>query len=58
MQMEVLLIDIWQENIGELRGARKNVHIYMEIANTLMETVFDGSYKDLRTKIEILTKKY
>ncbi|XP_070855186.1 uncharacterized protein [Drosophila suzukii] len=57
-QMEVLLIDIWQENIEELRGARKNVHIYMEMAQTLMEAGFDVSYKDVRTKIENLTKKY
>jgi len=56
--MEVLLIDIWQENIEELRGARKNVHIYMEMAQTLMEAGFDVSYKDVRTKIENLTKKY
>ncbi|XP_070854802.1 uncharacterized protein [Drosophila suzukii] len=57
-QMEVLLIDIWQENIEELRGARKNVHIYMEMAQTLMEAGFDVSYKDVRTKIENLTKMY
>ncbi|XP_070855249.1 uncharacterized protein [Drosophila suzukii] len=57
-QMEVLLIDIWQENIEELRGARKNVHIYMEMAQTLMEAGFDVSCKDVRTKIENLTKKY
>jgi len=56
--MEVLLIDIWQENIEELRGARKNVHIYMEMAQTLMEAGFDVSYKDVRTKIENLTKMY
>jgi len=40
--MEVLLIE-------ELRGARKNVHIYMEMAQTLMEAGFDVSYKDVRT---------
>ncbi|XP_037731413.1 uncharacterized protein LOC119562327 [Drosophila subpulchrella] len=57
-RMEVLLIDIWQENIVQLRGARKNVHIYMEMATTLMETGLDVSYKDVRTKTENLTKKH
>ncbi|XP_044315303.1 uncharacterized protein LOC123037682 [Drosophila rhopaloa] len=58
VQMELLLIDIWQENIDQLRGVRKNVHVYMEMAQSLMEAGFDVSYKDVRTKIENMTKKY
>jgi len=52
------MIDIWKENLEQLRGALKNFHIYMEMAQTLMEAGFDVSYKDVRTKIENLTKKY
>ncbi|XP_037731861.1 uncharacterized protein LOC119562731 isoform X4 [Drosophila subpulchrella] len=57
MQMELLLSDICQENIEQLRGARKHVHVYMEVAQILMEAGFDVSYKSyVRTKIENLTK--
>jgi len=56
--MEILLIDIWQKNIEQLRGARKNVHVYMEMTQSLMEAGLDVSYKDVQTKIENLTKMY
>ncbi|KAL7725834.1 hypothetical protein ACLKA6_015916 [Drosophila palustris] len=32
---EITLIDLWEEKIGELRGNRKNSHIYMEMAEEL-----------------------
>jgi len=56
--MEILLIDIWQKNIEQLRGARKNVHVYMEMTQSLMEAGLDVCYKDVQTKIENLTKMY
>jgi len=34
MQMQLLLIDIWQESIKKLQGARKTVHVYMDIFST------------------------
>jgi len=39
MQMELLLIDIWQENIEQWRGAQKNFLMYMEMAQSFMEVV-------------------
>ncbi|XP_044248847.1 uncharacterized protein [Drosophila takahashii] len=57
VKMELLLIDVWQENVEQLRSNRKNVHIYMEMAQSMMEAGFDIDYKDVRTKIENLTKR-
>ncbi|XP_041632971.1 myb/SANT-like DNA-binding domain-containing protein 1 [Drosophila kikkawai] len=58
LQMECLLIDVWQENMEQLRGSRKNSHIYMEMAQTLMEAGNDVSWKDIKTKVDNMTKKY
>nr|XP_041630789.1 myb/SANT-like DNA-binding domain-containing protein 1 [Drosophila kikkawai] len=57
LHMECLLIDVWQENMEQLRGSRKNSHIYMEMAQTLMEAGHDVSWKDVRTKMDNMTKK-
>ncbi|XP_070143245.1 uncharacterized protein [Drosophila kikkawai] len=57
LHMECLLIDVWQENIEHLRGPRKNSHVYMEMAQTLMEAGYDVSWKDIKTKLENLTRK-
>ncbi|XP_070142100.1 myb/SANT-like DNA-binding domain-containing protein 1 [Drosophila kikkawai] len=56
--MECLLIDVWQENIEHLRGSRKNSHVYMEMAQTLMEAGYDVYWKDIKTKLENMTRKY
>jgi len=58
MQMELLLIDIWQENIEQWRGAQKNFLMYMEMAQSFMEAGFNVPCKDVRTKTENLTKKH
>ncbi|XP_041450633.1 uncharacterized protein LOC111078541 [Drosophila obscura] len=57
--MENLLIDLWQENIDDLRGVRKNSHVYMEMAQTMKEGCdLDVGWTEVRTKVENLTKKY
>uniref|UniRef100_A0A0R3NXV4 Uncharacterized protein, isoform A n=1 Tax=Drosophila pseudoobscura pseudoobscura TaxID=46245 RepID=A0A0R3NXV4_DROPS len=33
--LECLLVDIWQEKIEDLRGPRKNSHVYMYITHTV-----------------------
>ncbi|XP_041450140.1 uncharacterized protein LOC121404551 [Drosophila obscura] len=58
-EMENLLIDLWQENIDDLRGVRKNSHVYMEMAQTMKEGCdLDVGWTEVRTKVENLTKKY
>ncbi|XP_022231268.2 uncharacterized protein LOC111080119 [Drosophila obscura] len=54
--MENLLIDVWQEKIDDIRGPRKNSHIY--IAHSMKEAGLDMEWPEDRSKIENLTKKY
>ncbi|XP_070069203.1 uncharacterized protein [Drosophila takahashii] len=56
--MECLLVDLWQDSIAELRGPRKNSHIYLEMAQSMKEAGFNISFRDVRTKLENMTKKY
>ncbi|XP_041451311.1 myb/SANT-like DNA-binding domain-containing protein 1 isoform X2 [Drosophila obscura] len=58
-EMENLLIDLWQEKIDDLRGVRKNSHVYMEMAQTMKEGCgLDVGWTEVRTKVENLTKKH
>lgn len=50
------LIDLWEENIDELRGVRKNSHIFNEMADKLGMPGLTAA--GVRNKVENLTKKY
>ncbi|XP_033232353.1 uncharacterized protein [Drosophila pseudoobscura] len=56
--LESLLTDIWQDKIEDLRGPRKNSHVYMEIAESMKEAGLELGWGEIRTKLENMTKKY
>ncbi|XP_015042392.2 uncharacterized protein [Drosophila pseudoobscura] len=56
--LEKLLIDLWQEKIEDLRGPRKNSHVYMEMAESMKEAGIELGWGEIRTKLENMTKKY
>ncbi|XP_017138312.1 uncharacterized protein LOC108153050 [Drosophila miranda] len=56
--LESLLIDIWQEKIEDLRGPRKNSHVYMEMAESMKEAGLELGWGEIRKKLENMTKKY
>lgn len=53
-----MFLDLWEEKIEELRGSRKNSHVYQEMAAALQNAGFNGTWTDIRTKVDNLTRKY
>jgi len=53
-----MVVDLWGDCIGDLRGTRKNFHVFMEMAEKLKSAGFIGTWSDVRTKIDNLTRKY
>ncbi|XP_075167576.1 myb/SANT-like DNA-binding domain-containing protein 1 [Haematobia irritans] len=49
---------MWEEYIDDLRGTRKNSHVYQEMAKKLEDVGFKGAWTDVRTKLDNLTRKY
>jgi len=55
---ENVLIDLWGDKIEELRGLRKNTHIYEEMGEELKIHCFDFSPQEIKTKLENFRRKY
>lgn len=55
---EEVLMAMWEEKIVQLRGNRKNQHIYAEIAAELEKNGFRASASDVKSKIHNLTARY
>ena len=55
---EAALLDLWAENIEDLRGIRKNSHVFAEIAQALNEAGVMMTGEEVRVKIKNLTSKY
>ncbi|XP_034475533.1 uncharacterized protein LOC117782622 [Drosophila innubila] len=53
-----MVVDLWGECIADLRGTRKNSHVFMEMAEKLKSAGFSGTWSDVRTTIDNLTRKY
>ncbi|XP_034478932.1 trihelix transcription factor ASIL2-like [Drosophila innubila] len=56
--MDEMVVDLWGESIADLRGTRKNSHVFMEMSEKLKSAGFSGTWPDARTKIDTLTRKY
>lgn len=57
-QTESLLCDIWAEKNEELRGVRKNMHVYAEMCQQLFLQGFECTIDELKTKLHNLSTKY
>jgi len=52
------LMDTWESHILELRGSRKNGHIYKEMSDVLRNKNHMFSPQEVQEKIHNLTNKY
>ncbi|XP_070073540.1 uncharacterized protein [Drosophila takahashii] len=57
-EMEVALVDLWGDHVEDLRGPRKNSHVYQMMAMIMGEQDIYVSWTEVRTKLENLTRKY
>lgn len=55
---ENLLIKIWAEKIGSLRGSKKNYYVYQDIARTLQGHGLRATPEKVRSKLRNLTRRY
>ncbi|XP_036320801.1 wiskott-Aldrich syndrome protein family member 2-like [Rhagoletis pomonella] len=55
---EVAILDLWEERVADLRGARKNGHIYAEMANELAKLGHNYSARDVQVKLANFTQRY
>ncbi|KAH8315650.1 hypothetical protein KR059_007003 [Drosophila kikkawai] len=58
MEMEYLIVDLWEENIDDYYGPRKRTLVYKDIADRITAEGLEVSWTDVRNKIENLTRKY
>ncbi|XP_049527525.1 myb/SANT-like DNA-binding domain-containing protein 1 [Dermacentor silvarum] len=52
------LIRIWEDNIGDLRRAKRNAKVYAAIFEKLRAAGIEKTLKDIKSKIENLADKY
>lgn len=57
-EQENILISMWEERIEQLRGTRKNSHIFSEMAYEFKERGHCFSATEIKIKIHNLTNKY
>ncbi|XP_036339681.1 zinc finger protein 2 homolog isoform X2 [Rhagoletis pomonella] len=55
---EACFVELWGEKVDELRGARKNTHVYQEMSSELAKQGCFLSAQDVKYKIANLTAKY
>ncbi|KAH7931789.1 hypothetical protein HPB49_025916 [Dermacentor silvarum] len=52
------LIDIWEDVLPDLRGAKRNLKVYMTIAQRLRAAAIRKSTKEVKKKIQNMGNKY
>ncbi|XP_058826272.1 uncharacterized protein LOC131686126 [Topomyia yanbarensis] len=53
-----LLVELWADKIADLRGNRKNNHVYQEIRHELDKRGFTVGTDEIKVRIHNLTSKY
>ncbi|XP_062540636.1 uncharacterized protein LOC134208753 [Armigeres subalbatus] len=53
-----LLLELWEDKIGALRGTRKNSHVFEEIRQSFNDHGYDVSATDIITRVHNLTARY
>lgn len=51
-----LFLDLWEKNLKDVRGIRKNSHIHREMAEQMRE--YGPSPREIKTKIDNMSRKY
>lgn len=51
-----LFLDLWEKNLKDIRGSRKNSHIHREMAEQMRE--YGPSAREIKTKIDNMSRKY
>lgn len=57
-EMESVLIDIWKERASDLRKAKRNQHVFMEMAEEFNRNDMVVSPSEVKTKIDNFTRTY
>ncbi|XP_011194418.1 uncharacterized protein LOC105219800 [Zeugodacus cucurbitae] len=55
---EVAILDVWAERVSDLRGARKNGHVYKEMSAELNKLGYNYNARDIQVKLAIFTQRY
>uniref|UniRef100_A0A336L1I4 CSON003517 protein n=1 Tax=Culicoides sonorensis TaxID=179676 RepID=A0A336L1I4_CULSO len=55
---EIFLLELWKERAGDLRRAKRNMHIFSEMEQEFAKNNIYISDNEIKTKIDNLTKKY
>ncbi|XP_017470505.1 PREDICTED: myb/SANT-like DNA-binding domain-containing protein 1 [Rhagoletis zephyria] len=53
-----LLLDLWEEKLPQLRGCKRNSHVYADMAVEMATRGFVFSANEIQVKIHNLTNKY
>lgn len=51
-----LFLDLWERNLRDIRGIRKNSHIYREMAEEMRE--YGASSREIKSKMDNMSRKY
>ncbi|XP_036341029.1 myb/SANT-like DNA-binding domain-containing protein 1 [Rhagoletis pomonella] len=55
---EEVFVRLWQQKVDDLRGPRKNSHVYQEMAAEMQMQGYDVNSSSVKIKIDNLTAKY
>ncbi|XP_058833065.1 uncharacterized protein LOC131690969 [Topomyia yanbarensis] len=53
-----LLVELWEEKIGDLRGCRKNSHVYEEMKESFKHHGIEVTTDEIKNRIHNLTARY
>lgn len=55
---EEVFVMLWQQKVDDLRGPRKNSHVYQEMAAEMQMQGYEVNSSSVKIKIDNLTAKY
>ncbi|XP_037935563.1 uncharacterized protein LOC119669650 isoform X1 [Teleopsis dalmanni] len=55
---EQVLLELWEKKLPQLRGQKRNGHVYVEIADVMCQNNFDFNAAEIRHKIRNLMNRY
>ncbi|XP_017469576.1 PREDICTED: uncharacterized protein LOC108361467 [Rhagoletis zephyria] len=55
---ELAILELWEDRVGELRGLRKNAHVYAEKAADLAELGYIHNASDVQVKLQNFSQRY
>jgi len=57
-EYEAILFEMWEEYLEAMRSSQKNFHIFQIIAEKLCSEGFNVTWREVRSKVDNLTRKY